>query len=128
MSNCEEKTVSESQKGWEEVTAKFRDLCVKQIEQTQAKISLNQVQPADLISTGQLLQMAFDLEQISKVFDANVKHSIETMKHKKKQYQFEQEDYTSRGKVGFVSPESITYFDSDDEDFIDEDFDEDEEW
>lgn len=127
MSNCEEKTVSESQQGWEDVTAQFRALCIKQIESTQAKVTLGQVQPADLISTGQLLQMAFDLEQISKVFDANVKHSIETMRHKKKQYQFEQEDYTSRGKVGFVQLEDEFHEEDDFDPFYGDDED-DEEW
>src|SRR5688500_5955647 len=77
--------VSESQQGWEETTKKFRELCDKRIEQLGHKIGAGNLDPMELNACGQLLAIAFDMEQLSKVFDANVKHSQETMNHVKNQ-------------------------------------------
>jgi hypothetical protein len=128
-----------SQKGWEETSKAFRKLLDKRIEKLSLKLEVasNDVLFQDLMGLGQTLQIAFDLEQSSKVFDSTINHSKRKMEREAKKADKEDKEEDSKGGMGFVpsslpnggfthTVEEDPWFDDDeeDDDFFDDDEDE----
>lgn len=93
---------SESHQKWEELTKNYRIICSKYLEQIYVRVINKQATFNDLNEAGNLLILAHDLEQQSKVFDDTIKHTRVNFARLKSHHEREKNEHNSRTGMGFI--------------------------
>lgn len=101
-------------KKWEELSKDFRKLCQKKVKQLGSYLDLNQVvETEEIFKVGQLLQLAFDIEQNCQVFDDTIAHTRVNMAHSKHEHEKSKTEHSQRGIMGFFPEQNGEYEDDD---------------
>lgn len=84
------------------MTAYYRGICKDQMKRVHVNVLNNEASFEQLQQLGMLLQMAFDLEQGSKVFDDTIRHTQVNMARVKHHHEQEKKEHRSRTNMGFI--------------------------